>query len=42
MTTSSGPAFTLKGSQREGAEKLFEKVMAEHFPNLLKKTDIQI
>lgn len=38
-----GPTFTLRGSQKEkGAEKLFEKVIAENFPNLVKKTDNQI
>lgn len=44
--TSSGPIFTLKGSQKEkrerGKKKLFEEVMAENFPNPVKKTDIQI
>ena len=32
-----------KGEEREkGAENLFEKIIAENFPNLGKETDIQV
>lgn len=43
---SSRPTFALQESQKEerkkGTENLFEEIMAEHFSNLGKETNIQI
>ena len=44
--TSRGPTFTPKGCQKEKREEeignLFEKIMKENLPNLVKETDMQV